>query len=189
MTNLQQGLKDEISVAVAGSFGNLVSTGSVATATVVATTGSLTNVAASAITTATVTATSTVSTSTSVATTAGSPYRQGFTVLGPAADVIISGGMWVAGSKTVSIAAPASCPSPIGVCMATVASGSQPTILVNGLAYMVADAAITYGQHLAVGAGGALNTVLPITGSPLPRVAAIAVNDAASGAAALVRIC
>jgi hypothetical protein len=164
MTNILQGQKKEQFVATTGSFGNVVSTGSV-------------------------TAGTNVTTPASHATTAGSPYMQGFTVLAPAADVIISGGMWVAGSKTVTIAAPASCPNPIGVCMANVASGGQPTILLNGLAYMVADGAITYGQALMVGAGGALNTVRPITGSPIPSVAAIAVNDAASGAAALVRIC
>jgi len=180
-TNILQGLPHEQYVATTGSFGNVVSTGSVTATTILG--GANLTLTGSAM----VTADARIGASVKV--TAGSPYRQGLTVQGPLADVIISGGQWVAGSQTVVIAAPASCPAPIGVCMATVASGAAPVILINGLAYMVADNTITYGQHLQMGAGGALNTVLPITGSPLPRVAAIAVNDAASGAAVLVRIC
>jgi len=81
------------------------------------------------------------------------------------AEAIISGGMWVVGSGAaagtpVALPAGASTQSPLGICVATTASGANPNIMVKGLRYMVAEGNVVPGGAIQMGAGAALNTVL-----------------------------
>lgn len=94
-----------------------------------------------------------------VAFTAGSPYSHGITFNKWAAEAIISGGMWVIGSKGVLKGA--NVQAPLGIAMATTASGATCEVLVFGPAYAVADANIAAGEGAGIGAGAALNTVAP----------------------------
>ena len=104
--------------------------------------------------------------------TAGSPYGVGDTLKGFNAEAIISGGMWVIGSKHVLKPAPASTQFPLGIAKATVASGAECEVLVGGPHYMVAEGTVGAGTSVKMGAGAALNCVVA--------------NGASSGARATV---
>ena len=96
-----------------------------------------------------------------------STFAQGYIINGPTAESIISGGMWITGSAAsgatpavVSIAGPASTGQPLGICLATCASGAVPTILKSGYYRgLVAEASINNGVGFSVGAGTALNCI------------------------------
>lgn len=89
---------------------------------------------------------------------AGSPYSQGV-VLPMIARAIISGGMFVAGSGGLAFPAPASTPSPIGIALATTASGATVNVLVRGVYPVICEGTLAVGVGAQMGAGGALNTV------------------------------
>lgn len=96
--------------------------------------------------------------------TAGSPYYNGV-ILQFAAETIITGGQWVtvsgaAGGASVKAKAAVVSTAPLGVATATVASGATVSVLTNGLAYFIAEGTIGNGQHVKMGAGLALNTVM-----------------------------
>lgn len=99
----------------------------------------------------------------------GSPYAKGTVVNSFIAEAIISGGMWVAVSGASGLATPVAKPSatvtstmPLGVCLATTASGARPNILTQGTYFgLIADATVNAGQAIGPGSGAALNTVLP----------------------------
>lgn len=84
----------------------------------------------------------------------------------PAATAI-TGGMWVTGSAAsgttptiVAIAGPASAEQPLGIALATVASGATVSILMRGFYNgVIADAALASPEGFAAGAGAALNTI------------------------------
>jgi hypothetical protein len=124
----------------------------------------------------------------------GSPFYTGVVISSPLkCDAIISGGMWVAGSKTLVIPAKASCAAPIGVCVTTTASGGYPDILVKGLAYRRANSNVVYGDRLKMGAGAQLDGVAAMAGSPsvineVGYCVGRAVGDAASGASAFALV-
>ena len=91
-----------------------------------------------------------------------------------ATETNVSGGMWVVGSAAsgttpavVLKAAAASQAWPLGIALADTASGGTPSILARGYYRgLIADETLAAGNQIAMGAGGALNTVkLAITGS------------------------
>lgn len=103
----------------------------------------------------------------SVIHSAGSPFKEGTIINQLPTNAIISGGMWtagsgVAGSEAISMPAWASCSQPLGYCVATTASGSNPEILTQGIAPFIAEADISAGDSVKMGAGGALNCVVAI---------------------------
>lgn len=85
----------------------------------------------------------------------------------------ISGGMWVVGSAAsgttpayVLKAAAASTCFPLGICLATTASGTsnKPEVLVKGLYKgIVAEGTISVGDQVKMGAGAGLNCALKQT--------------------------
>lgn len=97
--------------------------------------------------------------------TAGSPFGQG-TVFNFTAETIISGGMWVTvsgaagGASVLARAAAASTQGPIGVALATAASGATVSVLTQGTVYLTAEGTINNGVPFGMGAGGALNCAL-----------------------------
>ena len=97
--------------------------------------------------------------------TPGSPFFQG-DVFRTLAETIITGGMWVTisgaagGAAMLARAAAASTQGPIGVATATAGSNTLVSVLVRGLTYLTADATISNGQTIGMGAGGALNTAI-----------------------------
>lgn len=91
---------------------------------------------------------------------AGSPYSQGI-VVPMTARGIISGGMFVAASGGLAFAAPASTKCPIGIALATAASGASVNVLVRGIYPVVAEGTIVMGEGARMGAGAGLNCVLP----------------------------
>jgi len=107
-----------------------------------------------------------ITTTNSVKFITGSPFKEGIVINNLTAIATISGGMWVAGSKDYAVPAWASCPNPLGYCVATTGSPSNPEILVNGIAPFIAEGTITAGTPVRVGAGTALNCVVAFAGSP-----------------------
>lgn len=89
---------------------------------------------------------------------AGSPYSTGivynFTARGN-----VSGGMFVAMSGGLAFAAPASTPSPIGIALATTASGATVPVLVRGIYPVICEGTLATGVGCQMGAGAGLNTV------------------------------
>ena len=92
----------------------------------------------------------------------GSPYSQGVKIQLTARQ-IISGGMWVTASGNLAIAGPASAAVPLGIALATVASGGTVDILTHGLYPVIAEGTIAVSAPAMVGAGTALNTVVAAT--------------------------
>ena|SRR3990167_7877435 len=98
---------------------------------------------------------------------AGSPYYNG-TVLQFTAETIITGGMWVtvsgaAGGASVLARAAAASTTPLGVAVATAASGATVNVLTQGVTFLTADGTVANAQQIRMGAGGALNTVTQAT--------------------------
>lgn len=109
---------------------------------------------------------------------AGSPYYNG-DVLQFSAETIITGGMWVtvsgaAGGASVKAKAAAASTTPLGVAVATVASGATVNILCRGPVYLIADATVANGEQIRMGAGAALNTVASATAGTGARGVALA---------------
>lgn len=109
---------------------------------------------------------------------AGSPYYNG-NILQFTAETIITGGMWTtvsgaAGGATVKAKAAAASTTPLGVAIATVASGGTVSVLTQGVTYLTAGATIANGEQIRMGAGGALNTVLSATAGTGARGVALA---------------
>jgi len=123
-------------------------------------------------------------TSGDVAFTAGSPYNAGDTFNVWNANSIITGGMWVIGSKGIIAIANASQQTPLGIAKATVASGAACEVLVRGPVYVVSEGTIKDGESVSMGAGGALNCVVATGAGSAAR--ATVLTTGASGAAALV---
>jgi len=93
------------------------------------------------------------------------PYTldEGMVINNIAAEAIITGGMWVeisgaSGTTPSFVAKGTEEPMPVGICLATVASGANASILTRGPYHgIVAEATLSTGDGFAVGAGNALN--------------------------------
>ncbi len=83
---------------------------------------------------------------------------------------VISGGMWVIGSAAsgttpnyVAKGGKFGDGTPLGICLATTASGSKPDILTRGVYHgLVAEATINAGDAIVPGAGAAKNCVTSV---------------------------
>lgn len=123
-------------------------------------------------------------TSSDIAYSAGSPYNEGSTFNGWNAEAIITGGMWVIGSKGIIALANASQQTPLGICKTTTASGAACEVLVRGPVYVVSEGTLKDGESVSMGAGGALNCVVATGAGSAAR--ATVLTTGSSGAAALV---
>lgn len=112
----------------------------------------------------------------------GSPYNEGITFKGWKAEAVITGGMWVIGSK--GVLKPENVQAPFGVAKATVASGATCEVLVNGPVYMTAQANIGAGEMVAVGSAAVMNLCTP-AGAGSSHVGKC-ITGAASGGKALI---
>lgn len=90
----------------------------------------------------------------------GSPYGNGERMSGMYAEAVISGGMWVIGSEGVLKAAPALTQWPLGVAVATTASGAECVVQTRGPRYMIAEGTVGAGLLVQVGSSAKLCTVL-----------------------------
>src|SRR3990167_3277731 len=104
---------------------------------------------------------------------AGSPFNEGV-VIPLTTEVIITGGMWVMGSKNdgkvrAALAASSVADASLGVALATAGSNTTVDVLVKGLVYMIAEKNVSGGLPLKMGQGAKRNTVAfnDLTGSPL----------------------
>ena len=95
------------------------------------------------------------------------PYTQGVVINNIPAEAIISGGMWCTGSAasgtstTPVIIAGIGNGYPLGICLATTASGASPSVLTRGYYKgLIAETTVSVGTPIAAGAGGALNCVM-----------------------------
>ncbi len=94
----------------------------------------------------------------------GSPYLVGNVYTTFTAETHITGGQWVtvsgkAGGATVLAQAAATETVPVGVAVANATSGAIVNVLTRGACYMKADAGLNNAVGVAMGAGGALNTI------------------------------
>ena len=117
---------------------------------------------------------------------AGSPFGKGV-VIQLSARSNISGGTFVSASGNLAFAAPANTLFPIGVAEqgTDVASGGTVNVITHGIVPVIAEATIAIGQGVIMGAGAALNTVLPTDTSSGLRVFGVL---AAAGSEATVFI-
>ena len=106
---------------------------------------------------------------------AGSPYNVGDTFNGWRAEAVISGGMWVIGSK--GVLKPENIAAPLGVCKETTASGALCEVLVRGPVYMQSNTGISAGEFAAVGSHASMN--MAISGAAPGK--SICITGAASG--------
>jgi len=93
----------------------------------------------------------------------GATVNEGVMVTNIVAEAIITGGMWVevsgaSGTAAALVAKGTENPQPLGIAMATVASGTAVNILTRGVyTGIIAEATVNAGDGFAVGAGNALN--------------------------------
>lgn len=117
---------------------------------------------------------------------AGSPFGKGVVIqLGARSN--ISGGTFVSASGNEAFAAPANTLFPIGIAEpgTDVASGGTVNVITHGVAAVIAEATVAVGEGVIMGAGAALNTVVPTDTSSGLRVFGVL---AAAGSEATVFI-
>lgn len=186
MTGMIDGLGYEELGQAGSQVGNLFMTGSICTDSFVSglnlfAAGSVvaTKVVASVISGNTLLLAGSIVTPASIFNTAGSPYLQG-DIMQFAAETAISGGMWTTvsgaagGASLRARAAAASTQAPIGVAVASVASGATVNVLARGLCFLTAEGTINNGTSIMMGAGAALNTVAAVGAGSAPRGMALA---------------
>jgi len=124
----------------------------------------------------------------------GSPYAAGNVYTTFAAETVISGGMWVSvsgasGGASIKAKAASGDTSPIGVAVATVASGANVSVLTRGIHYFPTEGNINQGVTFGMGGGGALNTInVDVSGTAggLNNSRGVVLAGASSGAQTLV---